>query len=239
MRFNNQYLLSKYRGWYALILVSIFLVIVAAAFVRSALQANPRQVQLTDKCDRQLIKEALDEASKRSIYYEQLIVAIGSIELGILAYIAGIILTRDNQNKPSRLFYYLATALLFATSGAYLHAWKIYMAYGVYLVGLESQYYPEPALRPIATTFALASKANIDNTTFSFLSRGVYGTMALAAMYPVFLMIAAVVAFGKRLKVDTKVITILFVVVLWTFTIYVAPTLIEFFKAASDAAIKH
>jgi hypothetical protein len=219
--------------------MAILVLGIASLVVIKAQQASSVLVHRDKITDNGRIKESLDEANKRSEYYEGIVVTVGSIELAILAYMAGIILSKGVSVEHRRVFFWIATVLLSATTAAYLHAWRIYMAYGINIVNLEWLYYTDAPLRTVTRTLALAAEPNLGDsasvlTSFTKLARVTY-TMLLSSSYPVVLLGAGVIGFGSRCRINPKIIVVLLSVLVSLSVIYAWPDVIEFFRVAEMA----
>jgi hypothetical protein len=170
---------------------------------------------------------ARDEAMARSTSFEQLLVALGSFELGIVAYVAGVVLGKDARIERPRLFFGLFAALTFVTTVTYLHTLRIYLGYGAYAVQLEMAKF-EVGVRPTSHVFGWANSPHVP-TGLRWAST-LAGSFEIISMYPVFILAAAIVAFGRRLRVAWD--SVLGLVVLtfgWAF-LYTFPSMSEFMR---------
>src|SRR6266850_1040457 len=75
------------------------------------------------------IAAARKETMERSSHFEELLVAIGSIQLGIMAFMGTMLLGRDFKAPRPKPLFALAMILVSMTAFAYLHTFNIYMAY--------------------------------------------------------------------------------------------------------------
>jgi uncharacterized membrane protein YkgB len=96
----------------------------------------PRICKLSPDITRELVVEARKEAMERATSLEEILVALGSFELGIVAYVAGVVLGTDARIERPGLFFGLFTALTFITTVTYLHTLRVYLGYGAYSVQL-------------------------------------------------------------------------------------------------------
>ena len=173
-------------------------------------------------------KELRNSVMERMQHFEQLFVAIGSVELGILAYIGGVILGTDPNIQRPRLLFGLTTTLFFCTTVAYLHTWNIYMSYGSFVTRLEMVLLHQ-GLRPLSDVFYGATNPNIP----SVLKPAVLtarGTIEAIAIYPVVILFVAVFGFGRRLGIKSDVIYALLIVIFGLAIIYICPGAMDFFQ---------
>lgn len=161
-------------------------------------------------------------------HFEQLFVAIGSVELGILAYIGGVTLGTVPDIQRPQLMFGLITSLFACTTMAYLHTWNIYMSYGSFMTRLEIVGLHQ-GLRPLSDVFYAAINPNIP----PLLKPAVLtarGTIEAVAIYPVVVLFVAVFAFGRRLGIDSDIIYGLIVVTIGLAILYILPGLLDFFQ---------
>jgi hypothetical protein len=199
--------------------------------------ANPKSANVQwDR--RQAIVTARDEAVDRITHFNDLLVAIGSVQLGILAYIAGLVFKEGDEDpiRRKRLFFWLVIVLLGTTAAAYLHVWKLTVSHSIYVVQLEAEL--ERGLRPLADTFHIASNPQVRTAEhFSLLkdlSLSAHYTLGLVAMYPVVLLLVAIFAFGRRLDVAPDLYGVLIIGFIALAFFFFFPHLKEF-RALTEA----
>ncbi len=176
--------------------------------------------------DRNLaVREARSEAIARITHLDALLVGIGSVQLGIMAYIGGLLFGKETEIRRKRLFFFLIAMLLSATSSAYLHVWNIGNSYAIYATRLEQEL--AHGLRPMCDVFQIANDPLVANN-FRFPVVAAGATVSLIATYPVFLLIVALVSFGRRLDVSTDVVIALAACIVGMAVFYSAPGLTEF-----------
>lgn len=207
------------------IVVALLVVPPCVAMLLLLPNESPRTLVLGTEATREMVVAARDEAIVRSTAFEQLLVALGSFELGIVAYFAGVILAKDTRIQRPRIFFGLLTAMTFITTVTYLHTLRIYLGYGAYAVQLELAHL-EPGLRPTIHVFTWSTSPNVPNVLAPAVSLA--GSLEVISLYPVFILIAAIVAFGPRLKVPLDVVVGLALLAFgWAF-LYTFPSMIEF-----------
>jgi hypothetical protein len=166
-------------------------------------------------------KEAID----RSTSFEQLLVALGSFELGIVAYVAGVVFGKDARIGHPRLFFSLFTSLTFITTVTYLHTFRIYLGYGAYAVQLEMAGM-EASLRPTTRVFTWSSSPNVPPILSPVVALA--GSLEIVSLFPVFILTTAIIAFGRRLQVEWDwVVSLALLCFGWAF-LYAFPSMIEF-----------
>ena len=218
---------------YILMALASAMSLLAVVTVATSLREPPRLLHISPPPeDEQILLAARKEAIDRSSHFEQLMVAIGGVELSILAYVAGFVVSTQTQLQHERHFFTLATVLFFVTTVAYLHTWKVYMAYGAYCVQLEIAGVGR-GLRVTSQVFHLAQNPAIPPWIRPFV--GAVSSIQAVALYPVFVLIAVIVGFGTRFQISGQVIAALSVLVLAWSVVYAVPTFVEFLKLVNCA----
>jgi hypothetical protein len=108
----------------AILMISLAacLALLAVAVVLGAISTGPRRIMPERRDDQQQwLIDARHEVIQRMSHFEQLLVAIGSVELGILSYMAGVVISNVPQFKSPIAFYTITSFLTFVTTVAYLH----------------------------------------------------------------------------------------------------------------------
>lgn len=226
--------LTIFKRWKLTITVSVLLIPAVFATIVLSYNAEPRGYSVVETISGDHLVEARNEAMQRSTHFEQLMVALGSFELGILAYLGGILIRGKSYISRPKLFFYLSILLLAATTGAYMHVWRIYISYGIYAVKLELLGL-HPILRVTTEVFNHASKPNLDSTSFFLqLPANASTSISIVSFYPIFVLSAAILAFGKRFGIKDDTIVSMMIVVLTASIIYVFPDLFEFTKLVTN-----
>jgi len=194
---------------------------------------NPRSLagptHLPSEAD---LVDARKEAVERSTHFEQLLVALGSFELSIVAYITGVVLGKEARIQNPRLFYGLFTVLTCVTTVTYLHTFRVYCAYSLYIAQLE-QLITKPGLRTMTQVFYLAMNPNVPKNTVLPIVTGLAGSLELIALYPVVVFCAAAVAFARRLEMGWDVaIAVVICALGWSF-LYAYPGMEEFVRLSA------
>lgn len=167
------------------------------------------------------------EAMGRATQFERHLITIGSVELAILAYVAGYVLREDTVVHNEYLFYAIATMLFFAVTVAYLHAWKLYMAYGAYCIRLEIAAMGMGS-RMLSQVFHAAQNPPMPKWLKPFV--GAATSIQVVALFPVLILLAVIVAFGARFDVSATIVLPLCAIVLSWSIIYAVPPFIEFIR---------
>lgn len=177
---------------------------------------------------------ARDEAMERGSLFEGHMVSIGTIQLLIVAYIGGLILAKEADIRRRKLFFALTILILSVTTAAYMHCWKIYINYGTYAMILEAKCW-ESGFRITSNVVTMANNPNLYPVPDVLLwpIRFIANSLAVVAIYPVPLLLSAVLIFGKRLDIKTDIIAFLLVLISVVVTIYVVPDICEFYKMAN------
>lgn len=215
------------RTWKATLVAGLLVLPPCIAMLILLPQESPRTLVLASGATREMVVAARDEAMARSTSFEQLLVALGSLELGIVAYVAGVVLGKDAKIDRPRLFFGLFAALTFITTVTYLHTLRVYLGYGAYAVQLEMSKL-EPGLRPTSHVFAWASSPNVPAVLSPAVALA--GSLEIVSLYPVFILAAAIVAFGRRLEIAWDwVVGLALAAFGWAF-MYTFPSMIEFIQ---------
>ena len=114
-----------------------------------------------------------------------------------------------------------------------MHVWKIYMAYSRYAVQLEIAGL-EPGLRVHSRVFHLASTTRVPGMLILAVGSATK-TIQVVAIYPVFILVAGILGFGRRCKIPLDVSVALVVLVMGWAVLYVAPDSIELIRLVDYA----
>ncbi|MBD3339558.1 MAG: hypothetical protein GF353_10640 [Candidatus Lokiarchaeota archaeon] len=172
--------------------------------------------------------KAIDKCS----HFERLLVGIGSFEVGIMGYVASVVFFKDTKIENANTFYILIILLLYVTTVAYLHTWKIYIAYSSYCVRLEILS-EKHELRLISEVFYSAQNPPVSKWIKPVVSCA--NSIQLIVFFPVLVLIAAVVGFGLKFGLPGKIILAIVIIIIGFSVIYTAPSIIEFFKLVKFA----
>lgn len=206
--------------------VAAALILIAAMTLVSSLFTTPRRASIEVRDDnKQWLVEARHEVIGRMSHFEQLLVAIGSVELGIVSYMAGVVISEGDGVRSPLTFYTIMSVLTFITTVAYLHTFKIYMAYSTYCVQLEIAGIGR-GLRTTSEVFFLAQNAAVSRWIKPFISAA--ASIQAVALFPVFILMCALVGFGVHFCVDPRAYWSLVGILGSWAAIYIGPSFVEF-----------
>ena len=138
----------------------------------------------------QQIDAARSEAVDRGSHFETLLATVGSLQLGIAAYLSKFHSTPHPDHLQRSVL--LALLILIAAGIAYLHIWKLYLSYLAYAVYLEILYRPFGILRATSTVF-LGAQTPVSRTRSCFfceLSRVSHLTIHAVTIFPATIVVA-------------------------------------------------
>lgn len=211
---------------YVSLLVSASALIYSFVVAIMATRLPPRLLsQETVKSNTEGILKARAEALERMSHFERLMVAIGTIQFGILAYVGGRIANQNVPEGEATVLFILINILFFIVTVAYLHIWKVYMGYSIYTAQLEIHALDHD-LRITAKVFGLAQDPQVPCWTKLLVKAA--SSLQIVSMFPVFILTVAIVGFGIKFDIPWQAICAIAMMVLaWTI-LYVSPSIIEF-----------
>jgi hypothetical protein len=212
----------------ALLTISGVMAVIAVLTIVVSSRMRPRllSAEITEGI-REDVLSARSEVIERLSHFERLMVAIGTIEFGILAYVGSVVVRNGLDVDHPKLLFVLIAVLFFVVTVAYLHIWKVYMSYATYAVQLELLTL-ERGVRIVTEVFALAQEPHVPKKVKPVV-KAAY-SMQLVSMFPVFLLAVAIIGFGTKFGLTKpEIIGITVFVFSWAL-MYVFPCIIEFTK---------
>lgn len=174
------------------------------------------------------LKSVRTEVRERVSHFEQLLVAIGSVQLGIMAFIVTVVFGKDFKSKFPKQFFWISIGIIGATALAYLHSFQVYVGYSLYSIKLENFIFQE-SLRPLTEVHDHLSNPNL-HPFISTIALTTTSTLYFIGFYPVFLLIGAIIGFGKPLNISyPKLLLSIQLIIIVTLT-FIIPILFELSK---------
>ena len=164
-------------------------------------------------------------------HFKRMLVTLGSVEVGVATYLGSRVASGTAgqatvvENLGHGTLYALCVALIGVLTVAYLHTFKIFISYALYVVKLEIIGL-QPGLRSLSEVFDYSQDSHLPLWLRGIMSLG--GTINAVALFPVVMFLSTVVLFGDVLGIETDVfvaIAITFAGWMWT---YLAPLMIQY-----------
>jgi len=173
-------------------------------------------------------------AADRFGQFEGHLVTLGTLQLGVLAVLAGMLFKEEIKLERKGLLFWVIMAVLGITALAYLHCAKVMMAYASYLVHLE-RFVPTSPTQVMTEAWRYALQANA--LPLVGMASGGLTTLVMVLVYPTVPLLAAIWGFGTHLGRPRRTLHRLTVAAIAVPVLFVWPDVVGFLQVLKGAGV--